>query len=209
MRISVTAIDGYRFFMNSELPLDSFLKRICREEEFGEPARAGIAFHKLIEDIHFGRQPDWELFTFDANFEIPRVDVMEMPIMRQFGDVTLSGRVDAVRGKQLIDFKTGKNINLERLGDSLQWRCYMAMLPEMETFRFESFRLVINKRKPHGGGRWHIDDHKSMEMRRYDGLEDDVTSEVNEYAEVLRSLAADGHIAFDHRGRPCRPGRAA
>ena len=212
MRISVTALDGYRYFMNSEMTPEAFLTRLYGEDTFGEPAQAGIAFHKLVEDIHFGRQPSWELFHFVGEYTLPRFDVMEMPIMRRYGmngEITLSGRVDGTRGFQIVDIKTGKSPDLERLTDSFQWRAYLAMMPEMETFRFDAFQLKINKRKPHGGGRWEIHDHRVVMTQRYPGLEADVHQIVAEYSEVLRDLASNGLIGFDDRGRPCRPEKAA
>ena len=122
----------------------------------------------------------------------------------------LSGRPDAVRGRQVIDYKTTKRIDLERYADSLQWRCYLMMLPWADTFRYEVFRIgrVTQTKRPergHSGQIVTIDGHSRLDLNRYDGLEQDVRNAVYEYAEFLMGLHKRGIIALDEKGRPIRP----
>ena len=126
-----------------------------------------------------------------------------MPILRRFAisgiEVVLSGRVDALSGRTLVDYKSTSRPNVEMLLDSYQWRCYMMMLPDVERFLYEVFHLQW-------GRLYHrMLDHFTLEIYKCEAAEQQAIDYLHEYIDCLCELHSDGYLRFTNLGRP-KPG---
>ena len=197
-RVGVTSVDSYQYFQRTpSMEFREHLTRLLRLTPPTDAVLRGRKFHQMLEDFIVRKQPLPRHNPFsDGTFYVPRQDAMEVPVKRMFeyeGErVLLSGRMDAVRGLTVSDFKTtGRTIDLESYGDTFQWRAYLAMYPVARHFKYEVFQLR----------RENIVDHRYVLLHRYPGLERDVEDQLWEYCRHLRELHDAGWIRLVD-GRP-------
>ena len=201
LTVSVTDIDGYKYFRENErLEFQEYLSRLRRIAPTHPRAMLGRQLHSALENFTRSGSAGMlnKYFNLKCEVELLRPDLTEMSATRVFrlpGDklVRVNGRVDAICGLTVVDYKTASRIDLESYVGNFQWRAYLALLPEMETFRYDVFRLGY---WPHKDGRYPILEHKDLVLRRYKNLEEDVQSMLLEYVEFLEQLKKDGWIDF-------------
>ena len=226
IRISATDLDGYQFFRGSDyLSLDDYIRRLRREDEPGPEAMAGIKFHTALQRQATPREgydpPGYWVKTLGSlegptithvyylpdkiEIALPLPTLTEMWIERVFTlpngrEVEVKGRVDAVHGREITDYKTTKRIDVESYMEAWQWRIYLAMMPEMETFRYDVFQLEPLKSRGKPYKEYSVKTYEKVTMRRYGNLEADVVKAIDEYDQFLQGLAADGHIQLNAKG---------
>ena len=215
LRLSVTSLDRYKYLCDK----DADVETICRDM-FGyvketESMALGTAFHALMEtrslhdqgmDIHEAGR-DGFLFKFDSfkPVRLRRPSAVEVKVRRRFrfwdvGEVDLIGRIDAVVGSELVDYKTTTgNFRVERLMESMQWRSYLAIDETAETFCYEMFRFNLKNRAAC------LMEHRSLRLPRYAGVLDDVRDSVYRLATFARGMASLGTLELDSAGRPRMP----
>ena len=201
--IAVTALDSYRYYVESDMSLEQYIARLKRLEPPHPRAVLGTAMHDGIS--HLVKTGSYSLldktFHIPAEIHLRRPDVMEVKVGRTFEvdgrRVRVSGRVDALMGQTLVDYKTTQRIDLDYLMDSLQWRVYMSLLPDVEAFRYEVFQLSKN---PNKLGKYAVNHHTSVDLARYPDLESDVYAAVMNYDRFLRQMARWGYITLTPYG---------
>ena len=198
-RFSVSDLTGYDYFRLNEFKnIDEYIRQLKREEPMSEKALQGIAVHSLLERMAQGDQEALEElhggFDVQVDVKLEQPDLVELPCRRlyQIGSrkILLTGRVDALVGRTIVDYKTTGRINLEAYADSLQWRAYMDILTQQESFAYEVFKVFASKR----GGRAVISEYKRLDQYRYDELHGDVVAAIAEFDQFLQDLARDGWI---------------
>lgn len=208
-RFSVTAIDGWTYYQNSEQTLEDYVRRLKRMEPPHPAAALGTAFHDMLEGLSTGNIPHSDdPVAWDYNFDLSQVDVkLEKPVVvetRLEGRYTthkgrhikLTGRVDAITHTAVIDYKTtSRAIDMENYMSAFQWRAYLSMYP-MDSFRYEIFRLGRENRQ----GLIPVYEHLPFTIRPYVGMENEVVDAISAYDEFLQDLAADGHITLTKNG---------
>ena len=213
MRISVTDLDALQYYYDSEdMTLKDFLRRILKLEEPGEKARAGSAFHKILEHISRGVYSNGRAhqegiyehdgYVFDAgelDIRLGKPDVHEVKLEKEYQvgqhTVTLVGQVDNIVGHQITEYKTTHNLQMPRYMTSVQWRAYLAMLEQAQCVRFEFFHLAPSGAKSH----YRIKEHSWSVHFRYPNVERDVLASLSHFVGFLEHMLRQGyvHLIYD------------
>ena len=204
MRISVTDLDGYDFYRKTNMQIEEYVQRLRMLAPPTPNVQRGRDFHALLEqriDMD-GPLPSGNFDFSQVNVRLPRPDVTEMSVVGTFPihgeELTLSGRVDTVCGLTVGDYKTTQWLNMEQFIDAWQWRAYLTLLPDMQSFRYDVFQI---SRAPSGSDfAWLVNRHEFMMLHRYEGMEDEVLAKVAEYTDFLRYLEQGGLIKLGPRG---------
>ena len=149
LRISITDIDQYLYWRDSEQSIEELMSRLRREGPETEAMRAGTAFHKALELAEEGTLSHLEadgyqfLMSPVDEIEIKLPPLRELKVEREFLidstlTVTLVGKVDALFGNTVYDHKTTGRLDLDRYMDSFQWRMYLNQLGA-DTFQYNIF----------------------------------------------------------------------
>lgn len=188
IRLSISDLESYRYWKNSEdSTMDELLRRLRHEEPPTEQMGAGRAFAKFMENARAGADvqsavvDDWE-FHFDLDAEMPISPVRELKAevvyQTPHGPVTLVGMVDGLDGLVVHDQKLTERWDPEKYMDSLQWRCYLDM------FRAKKFRYDVFVGK-YAGKRVAITEYHPMDFWSYPEIGQDVQNAVNELAGII------------------------
>lgn len=190
MRISVSDIDSYIYFRNSEeMELDAILRRLRREEEPTREMAMGTAFHAILEDASAGQEfsvleRDGFRFVFDVDAELALPPVREckgeMPIMVDGTPVTLVGKVDGIDGMRIWDHKLTGRFDAERYAENMQWRMYLWM------FGAWQFTYNVFTRYEQPDGTILVREFHSFDFYAYPGMEADIMRELREYVAFVR-----------------------
>lgn len=146
LTVSVSNLDLFRVWRESEdLDTDWLLTRLRGEVEQSENMKAGNAFHDAIEAI----QHEAELnslasgdyrFDFNCDGEIELTPFHEKWISQQYGDLSVRGKVDAIHGRTIVDYKTTEQFDPDRYMFGYQWRFYLDM-SNCDVFTWKIFVL--------------------------------------------------------------------
>ncbi len=184
MRISVTDLESYRYYLASEdMTLDDILRRLRREEPPSPNMLAGTAFHKLLEDSTEGELTDATVeghrFRFDLDAELAMPPIREIKAAVEYTvnglPVTLVGKVDALSGIRVDDHKLTGRFDAEKYADSFQWRTYLML------FKAHQFVYNVFTGAPDKDGVWVIRAFDPLPLYRYGDMEKEVMSLLADY----------------------------
>lgn len=187
IRLSVTDLDGYLYWLGNEAAeLGELITRLRGQEEPTVQMRAGRAFHKVFEESKAGEiqtiAADGFTFDFAIDRDIAVPDVRELKgeivLPTHVGPVTLVGKVDALNGATVIDYKLTERFEAERYADSYQWRAYLLMFSGTR-FDYEVFQAR------YGDDAIVIYDHHPLSFYAYPGMREDVLTLVSSLAEIV------------------------
>ena len=205
IRVHPSALDGFQYYLDSELSTRDFIYRLCRLDPRSSWASAGTALHTYIEygGIH-SCVPDregelWDISTrHGLNIEIPRPQVSEFrmaEIIEIDGEpVILSGIADGMIGNRILEWKAVKRMGLEKFIDSWQWRCYLSMDPRFTRVEYHVFQIRIAVEG------LIICDHKKLTVQSYKSMRSDLMGFIGEYVRHIKQLEEQGLIA--RKGTP-------
>jgi hypothetical protein len=184
-RISVSNLDFFRTWQTDEdMPLSVFLARLLGTDEQTDAMKAGNAFHEALERASEGELGTLALgdyrFDFNCDANIEKLEIHELPIEKQYGNILVRGRVDGLNGKEVTDYKTTSQFDADRFMASYQWRLYLDIL-ECDTFKYEVF--VIAERGEHC---FEVTQHHTLIQKRYPGLAEDCARLAKEYEEFIK-----------------------
>lgn len=150
LRVSVSKLEDFRKVSETEWARESMLLDSIRNPTpLGWQARYGEALHAAIEDPAGTRQPDgtysfvgqdgkpysWPAHIVEpCQAAWPKGSIFERRITWTYRvrghEVTVAGRADSVLGLYVIEGKTRFGpVEPIDYADSLQWQCYLDMLP--------------------------------------------------------------------------------
>jgi hypothetical protein len=187
MRLSVTMLDQYLYWKSAEdMTLEDFLARL-RGTEVTPAMEAGRAFHSVLETATFAElqsvERDGWTFDFDLEATLPVPDIRELKaeriIQTPAGPVTLVGKVDALHGYTVRDYKLTERFDAERYADSYQWRAYLSMF-HATSFVYDVFTCRYGDDK-----RVSVNDYHQLTFYTYPGIASDVAREVAGLAEIV------------------------
>jgi hypothetical protein len=200
MRLSVTHLDSFQYWRGQEsLTLDHLLTEL-RGEVAPTPAMlASRAFHKVLEDVPAGLLDgrvikDGYVFdfsglkdgvaTFDGVVTLPncRELKVEREIATPSGPVVLAGKVDALTGLTVSDWKLTERVDMEKYADSWQWRAYLWML-EAERFEYHAFLAKYSAKDPNVVA---IAGYEVFPLYTYASIGADVTQVVGDLARTVK-----------------------
>lgn len=206
MRINVTDLESYRYWVDSEdSTVDELLIRLAHVDAPTRKMQAGRAFAKYMETASVGDMVDaaksdgWE-FHFDCYAKIRKPVVHEMKVERDiqtpYGLVTLVGKVDMFSGLVVSDQKLVEQFDVEgKFTDSLQWRCYLWML-QAQVFEYDIFVGKVDDES----NEVVIRDYHMVRFYTFPAIEDKVMAAVNKVASIIQT--------HGERIRTLREGRA-
>lgn len=185
MLARVSNIEAYRRWMNwkplfegqDEPSLDDLVRQITTDEP-SEAMMAGTAFHDAIERAADGEHDAFEAqgYTFhlpDAEIALPAI--RELRGFKDYGALTVSGKVDCLDGMTVIDHKTTGQPDMERYLEGCQWRFYLDIF-DAEVFRWNVFQIKEVAEKT-----YEVKAPQILEARRYPELGTDCARLANEF----------------------------
>lgn len=187
MRLSVTMLDQYLYWKSAEdMTLTDFLARL-RGDGVTPAMEAGRAFHSVLETATFAEletvERDGWTFKFDLEAELPVPVVRELKAERLIqtpsGMVTLVGKVDALHGLTVRDYKLTEKFDAERYADSYQWRAYLSMF-HAQKFIYDVFTCRYGDDKVVT-----VTDYHQLAFYTYPEIASDVAREVAGLAEIV------------------------
>jgi hypothetical protein len=177
MLTRVSNVEAYRWWLHWEPLFDGqeepTLEEFVRFLTVDEPStamRAGTAFHSALETASFGEHSVFKAdgFTFHLpDGEIEIADIRELRQSKQYGDLTVTGKVDSLAGKIVVDHKTTSKVDLERYMEGYQWRFYL------DIFGADMFRWHIFEIKETDENVYRVSAPQILEASRYPELERD------------------------------------
>lgn len=181
----VSHLEAFRQCREDEDQTVEDLIRFITVDEPSEAMQAGSAFHKALELASEGNHPT--LYAEGYTFNLPDDGVIELPTIRElraygrYGGLNVTGQVDGLHGRLIIDHKTTKRCDPERYLAGCQWKYYL------DIFGADVFR-------------WHIFEIKEIAPQEYDVAPPQVLTayrypEMRAYCE---RLAAD-YLEFANR----------
>lgn len=186
---SVSNIDLFRTWReNEELDQDWLLSRLRGEVPQTEEMKAGEALHKALENLTgTGETSSLEAngyqFGFSCDATVELQNIVELSVEKQYGPLLVRGRVDALSGLEITDYKTTGRFDADRLMESYQWRFYLDMLSanhfhwvvfELETWPNSNYCDIWN--------------FHELRQERYPSLHEDCVRLAAEFASFLQGL---------------------
>jgi len=190
MLARVSNIDAYRrwkvwqpLFDGQEEPTVDDLVKLITVDEPSEAMKAGTAFHKALELAQDGSHDKFEANGYqfilpDAELSLP--SIREMRAYGEYGELTVTGQVDAVEGKTVIDHKTTGRFDPERYLDGCQWKFYLDLFGADE-FRWNIF--VIKEIEPQV---YRVSEPQVLKAYRYPEMRADCEALAADYLEFAR-----------------------
>lgn len=186
IRLSVTHLDTFRYWRESEDELPALVARLTGEEPPTPQMLASRAFHSWLENaspcethaaVYDGFRFD---FAIDAELALPPIRELkaECVVQTAVGPVTLVGKVDALDGLTVRDYKLSERFDAERYTESYQWRSYLMMFGA-KRFIYDVFQARYD------ADRVYVYDYHQLAFAAYPGMEADVQHEVEALAEVV------------------------
>ena len=187
MLARVSNIEAYRRWMNwkplfegqDEPSLDELVNQITTDEP-SEAMQAGTAFHAAIETATDGDHDAFEAMGYRfrlPNAEIALPSIRELRGFKDYGPLTVTGKVDCLDGRAVIDHKTTSRVDFERYLEGCQWRFYLDIF-EAEVFRWHIFEI-----KEVGEKTYEVKAPQTLEARRYPELGADCMRLAEEFHE--------------------------
>ncbi len=191
MRVSVTDVDGFEYFLNAEtLSVEDIVRRTLRLDPPTYQMSGGKAFHALLEhaqdgDVFDEVESEGEDFEFALNATIALPPVRELkaeyPMSVDGVDITLVGKVDTFNGWRVDDHKLASKCDVERYQGSFQWRAYLLM------FGAEVFRYNVFTGSKLQSGVWRVRHFDAFQFTAYPRMQDDVYRSVARYLEFYQT----------------------
>lgn len=177
MLARVSNIEAFRSWREREDQTVEDLVRFITKDEPTEAMQAGTAFHKALELATTG---SYESLSADGyTFHLPDNGSIALPLIRElraygrYGALNVTGQVDGLHGRLIIDHKTTARCDPERYLGGCQWKYYL------DIFGADVFR-------------WHIFEVKEIAPLEYDVAPPQVLTayrypEMHAYCEQLAS----------------------
>ena len=203
-RISVTWLDSYQYFLDSEMTEDELYERFYGAFTQNPAMAAGTAWHKHLEqsnNTHNTVEMDGFTFNLDAllNSDDTHVICLGLPyerenkhVMQLIDGVDLVGMIDVETPYTVYDHKLTGSYKPERYFDAWQWRTYLTMRNKSQ-FTYQVFEC---KPVREYGQAVEIKDYHSLHMYAYEGMQDEVKSILTDLNNLINKWRSEG--------KPCK-----
>lgn len=155
---------------------------------------AGTALHAALEVVEPGEYESF--FVLDHTFHmtggiLALPAIREMRAYRKYGDLTVTGQVDALNGLIVIDHKTTKRFDAEGYLGGYQWRFYL------DLFGANVFQWNVFEIKDDGEGVYRVGEPHALAAYRYPGMRSDCEELASAYLAFAREYLpdSDGRMA--------------
>lgn len=143
MLARVSNIESYRRWCDDEEQTVEDLVRFITTDDPTEAMKAGTAFHKAIEEAPEGEHETLSAlgYTFRlASGEVALPSIRELRAYGRYGGLTVTGQVDGLHGRVVVDHKTTARCDVERYLNGCQWKFYLDLFGA-DTFRWNIFEI--------------------------------------------------------------------
>jgi len=187
MIFRVSEAESYRQWRNDEdADMGSLLARLSGAVPPSEAMRAGTAFHKALEDAKDGEADTLEAegyrFIIIADITLALPSIREVRAYKDYGGITITGKLDVLDGRRVEDHKTTAQFNPDHYLEGFQWRYYL------DLFGADCFRWNVFELKPLDEPRlYEVRGFHQLEQWRYPSMERDC----RDLAIDLAAFAAD------------------
>lgn len=172
MLARVSNIETFRRWRLDEAATPDDLVARLTSFEPTEAMRAGTAFHKAMESATEGEYSELSAdgYTFVlADSEIALPPIREVRAFARYGDLTVTGKFDALLGNRVIDHKTTARFNPEGYIEGCQWRFYLDIFGA-DVFQWNVFELRPLEDEERS---YYVMAPQVLTQYRYPGLHDD------------------------------------
>lgn len=181
MRARVSNLEVFRQWRGDEAATRDALRFDIPETE---AMRAGTAFHRALETASDGEHDalyanGYRFILPDGTLRLPTI--RELRAQKDYGPLTVSGCVDAIRGRIVTDHKTTGRCDPERYLDGYQWRFYL------DIFDADVFEWAIYEIRELDPMVYEVSDPQFLRQFRYPGLHDDCARLADDYYQTLRT----------------------
>jgi PD-(D/E)XK nuclease superfamily len=184
--VSVSNLELFRMWRADEdLDLNWLLRRLRGEEPQTEAMLAGIALHKALEKTEGESmilEADGYKFHARIDLDIEVSPFKELRIEKQYGDLTVRGRVDDLNGLTVTDYKSTGNFDADRMLEGFQWRLYLDMT-ECDTFVWKVFVM-----KDIFFHEYDIYQYHELKQKRYPALGQECARLASDFMDFAREL---------------------
>lgn len=198
-RISVTWLDSYQYFLDSEMSEDELHERFYGAFTQSPAMAAGTALHKLLENNDFYDKSIGDGFLFEIINEIDGDVVLgeqnereNKHVVQLIDGVDLVGMIDVETPYTVIDHKLTGSYKPERYFDAWQWRTYLTMRNK-DHFVYQVFEC---KPVREYGQRVEIKDYHKLDMYSYEGMQDEVKAILADLNNLINKWRSEG--------KPCK-----
>ncbi len=172
MLARVSSLETYRRWLEDDDATPEQLVARLTDFQPSEAMLAGTAFHKALELAVPGDYDRLEAngFTFllpDAEIALP--DIRELRTFGNYGDLRVTGQVDALQGRRVEDHKTTSSFNPDGYMQGYQWRFYLDLFG-VDVFRWNVFEIIEVPREERV---YRVKPPHFLEQVRYPGMHDD------------------------------------
>lgn len=198
-RISVTWLDSYQYFLDSDMTEDELYDRFYGAFNQNPAMAAGTALHKLLENNDFYDESIGDGFLFEIINEIDGDVVLgeqnereNKHVVQLIDGVDLVGMIDVETPYVVIDHKLTGSYKPERYFDAWQWRTYLTMRNK-DHFVYQVFEC---KPVREYGQRVEIKDYHKLDMYSYEGMQDEVKAILTDLNNLINKWRSEG--------KPCK-----
>lgn len=192
MKYRVSNVESFRKYENDdEAELGDILDSIRGLSEPSPLMLAGTAFHLALELADECEVPSLHANGYEFLFEGEGF-LLELPSVRELrasktymvdgSPITISGQVDAIHGRSVIDHKTTGRFDPERYMDGCQWKLYLDIFGA-DHFRWNVFEIQEGDHPK----QFRVMDQHTLEQFRYPTLGADCQALVERFARFVRS----------------------
>lgn len=196
VEVRVSNLELFRQYrQDEELELEELLSRLRGEQPPSEAMKAGTALHAAIELIEEGDTAELAAdgyrfyFQCEAKIELPRI--REKRLYKQYGDLMVTGQMDAINGNAVTDYKTTGYFDPDRYLEGYQWRFYLD-LTGCDWFFWKVFVLKAYGDLPDGTHTYEITQFHELSQHRYEGIEADCARLAADYLEFVHQIGEKG-----------------
>ena len=154
-----------------------------------ESMAAGTAFHRALELAEDGEYETLQAngFTFhvDADIDLQLPSIRELRASRHYGELEITGCVDATVGRRIDDHKTTGSFDPDRYLDGCSWKFYLDIFGA-DIFRWNVFVIRAHRSKART---YDVVDQHTLEQFRYPGLHEDCAALAHAYFETAVALS--------------------
>lgn len=174
MLARVSEMEAFRRWeQDEEADVESFRRYVLLDHP-SEAMLAGTALHDVLEHVKPWQSLDEVksqgfTFRFKGDIDLPACGIRELRAFKDYGPLTVTGKLDAHEGRRVEDHKTTGYFSADKYLEGYQWRFYLDLF-DADTFRWNVFPLVPVRGEERA---YEIRECHRLEQFRYPGMRDD------------------------------------
>jgi hypothetical protein len=192
--IKPSSLDNFQAFLDGELfpgfeyTTERFVNDLLKLTPPSIKMTVGTTMHKVMELSKYTELPqsfvmdDWVVVVnINESIEVPVI--REVPIKHNIAGIDLNGKIDAIDGYKVHDFKFTSKVDINKYIKSWQWKVYLEMV-NYNKFIYDLFTINIDEEN----NTININAYDKLELYRYPSLTEDVKQIIENFKDTLSNL---------------------